>query len=598
MFLIKIKKFCEVSMKKKSFLLAVLSIFLLNNVSDAKVYYANVLKADKNISVKNAGNVSQGDVFCEQFKLDAAKKQYEKALKLNPQDSDAHNGLGLVYYFKTTSSDMNIIKKREEYLTFAQKEFESAIKCDASNFKAYNNLGRIYHEYGSLAKAEECYQKSLALNPKYSDAMSNLAEIDFIKNKIPDAISKYKKAISYDSKNLQAYLGLAQSYAAQSKFTDALTEANTALSLFPNSAKAHIIFGKIYDVQGNKVAAINSYRKAVSIKPENIEPYIAIAEIFQERGDNEFAISELKNALSLNPNYKEGYLKLADMSLLENKPDAAIIYYQKVINDPVFASYALKGLAKAYFCNAKYFSDIASLTTNAEYINAQNALLKAIDSNPKDLQLYLALIRISKLLANDDLSKLYLNKIISKSDFSPISSLIKGEALLLCNNYKQAYWNFSDAIADVDNVEDCIYLGNIFIEDRQYDMAQAAFYKALGFEPENKKAKLGIAIIAKNKAKAETHYDLAKSFYKHNEQISALEELKKAVAYDFQNKKAQLMLANCYEKINDNENSLEHYKIYLNFVDEKDKKYKKYAKKIANLTKKVSRNKKSFIQNL
>lgn len=585
-------------MKKKLLLFAVLSIFLLNNVSDAKIYYSNVLKSNDKIPYNTIEYVSQGDIFCEQYKLDSAKIQYEKAIKLNPNDSNAHNGLGLVYYFKTTSSDMDIIKKKPEYLTLAQKEFEAAIKCNSANFKAYNNLGRIYKEYGNLEKAQGYYKKALALNPKYSEAMANFAETDFLRNKIPDAITKYKKAISYDYKNLQAYLGLAECYAAESKFANALTEANTALSLFPNNSKAHAVFGKIYDIQGNKVAAINSYRKSVSIKPENIEPYIAMAEIFQERGDNDFAIAELKNALSLNPNYKEGYLKLADMSLLENKPEAAINYYQKVINDPVFASYALKGLAKAYFYNAKNSSDIAAITTNAEYISAQTAILRAIDANPKDLQLYLALIRISKLLTDDELSQFYLKKIISKSDFSPISSLIKGEAELLCNNYEQAFSDFTDAIAKLDNVDDCIYIGNIFIEDRQYDMAQAAFYKALGLDSENKKAKLGITTITKNKAKAETHYNLAKSFYKHDEKISAIEELKQAVAYDPQNKKAQLLLAKNYEQIRDNENSLEHYKVYLNLIDKKDKQYKKYTKKISKLTKKVSKNKKSLIKNL
>ncbi len=579
-------------MNKKLLLLAVLGILSVNSVSYSKTYYSNILKSDAKIPVKNIEYVSKGDIFCEQFKLDSAKNMYEKALKINPIDSNAHNGLGLVYYYKTTSSDMEIIKKKNEYLNLAQKEFEAAIKYNNSNFQAYNNLGKIYKEKGDLVKAQEYYNKALSLNPKYSEAISNSSEIDFLKNKIPDSIAKYKKALSCNYKNLQAYLGLAESYAAQSKFKEALTEASTALSLFPNSAKAHNVFGKIYDMQGNKVAAINSYRKAASIKPENTESYIAIAEIFQERGDNDLAISELKNVLSLNPEYKEGYLKLADMSLLENKPDTAITYYQKVLNDPVFGSYALKGLAKAYFCNAKNTSDIATITTSAEYVEAQNALLKAIDANPKDLQLYLALIRITKLLDNDELNKVYLKKIISKSDFSPIASLIKGEAELICNNYEQAFSDFTEAIAKVDNVDDCIYIGNIFIENRQYDMAQAAFYKALGLSPDNKKAKIGIELIAKNKAKADSHYTLAKSFYKHGEKISAIVELKQAVAYDAQNKKAQLMLAKCYEKIGETENSLENYKAYLNLVDKKDKQYKKCTKKITNLTKKVSKNKK------
>lgn len=585
-------------MKKNFLLLAILGTFLLGNTVEAKIYYSNVLKSDEEVATPREDSVLTGDSLCEQYKLDAAKKQYEKALKANPKDSNAHNGIGKVYYLKTTSSDMNILSQKATYLALAKKEFETAIKYDPKNTEAYNNLGEIYKELGDLTKAQANYQKALAINPKYSEAISNLAEIDFLRNKLPDAVAKYKKALTYDSKNIKAYLGLAEAYAAQSKFSEALTEANTALSLFPNNAKAQTIFGKIYDAQGNKVAAINSYRKAITIKPENIEPYLAIAEIFQERGDNEFAMVELKNALSLNPAYKEGYLKLADMALMENKPEIAISYYQKVVGDPIYGAYALKGLSKAYFYSAKNSSATAPITSNAEYINAQNSLLKAIDADPKDLQLYLALIRVSKLLTDDNLSQLYLSKIIAKSDYSPISSLIKGEAQLLCDNYEQATQDFTDAIAKVENIEDCIYIGDIFIENHQYDMAQAAFYKALGFDSSNRKAKLGLTLIAKNKATADMHYNLAKSFYKHDEKVSAVEELKQAVAYDPKAAKSQLLLARSYEKIGEAENSLEHYRVYVDLLDKKDKDYKKYTKKIARITKKVAHKRTKPVENL
>lgn len=575
-------------MNKKGIVLLALSVlFFAGNISEAqKLFYSNVQKTDSGAEILN-NCLAQGGAYLEQFKLDSAQKQYEKAITLKPENSDAHNGLGLVYYLKTTSSDMDVIQKKSSFLSSAQKEFELAIKYDDKNFKAYNNLGRIYQENGELAKAQENYKKALDLNPKYSEAMSNLASVDFLKNKIPEAVEDYKKALSYDYKNLKAYLGLAECYTAQGKYTDALQEINTALSLFSNSAKAQTILGKIYDAQGNKVAAINACRKAITIKPENIEPYLIIADIYQERGDNDLAIAELKNVLSLNPNYKEGNLKLADMLVAENKPEAAISYYKKVIDDPIYSGYALKGLAKAYFYNAKNSSVMAGMTTNSDYIDAQNSLLNAIATNPQDLQLYLALLRVSKLAADDDLSQVYMSKILAQSSCSPISAVIKGEAQLLANNYEQATLEFSNAIEAVSNVQDCLYVGDIFVENRQYDMATAAFYKALDMDNTNQKAKNGLATIAKNKKIADSHYTLAQSFYKGGEKVSAIEELKQAVAYNPRDKKSQILLASSYEKIGDYQNSLAHYKMCQNLVDAKDKSHKKYTKKIAGLTRKV-----------
>lgn len=589
---------------KKIILAGVLSLCFLGNVCDAKtIYYSNVLKSGKNATSKyNLKNIetyiSTGNEYCIQYKLDSAQKQFEKALKINPKSADAHNGLGMVYYLKTSSSDMEIIKKKNEYLDSAKKEFELAIKLNPENEEALNNLGKVYETKGNLDKAQENYKKASEINPKYSDAVCNLGHVDFLRNKIPEAIDKYKKALVLDSKNQKAYVYLAEAYLSQLKFSDALSELNTSLSLFSNSSLAQNVLGKIYDTQGNKVAAINSYRKAINIKPENIEAYLAIAEIYQERGDNDLAISELKNALSINPAYKEGYLKLADMLLIENKPELAIAYYQKVTDDPIFSAYALKGLSRAYFNNAKNISELAYITTNSEYIDAQNALLKAIDSNPNDLQLYLALLRISKLATNDNVSQIYLNQIIKKSDFSPIASVIKGEAYLLCNKYTDANLEFSNAITSAKDVQDYLYLGEIFVLNRQYDMATAAFYRALNLDAENKKAKAGLSLIAKNKKIADYHYDLARAFYDEGQKNLTIQELKKAISLDPKNKKSYLLIAKTYEKLGDYSNSLSNYQACLGLIEAKDKNYKKYTKKINNLTKKVENIKTRAVQNL
>ena len=592
---------------KRSIFAGIISLCLFNNTCDAKTtYYSNVLKSDKNAvsskenhNPKNIGAcILVGNAYCVQYKLDSAQKQFEKALKINPNSSDAHNGLGMVYYLKTSSSDMEMIKKKDVLLNSAIKEFELAIKFNPKNAEAFNNLGRVYQEKGNLNTAQENYKKALGIDSKYSEAMCNLGYVDFLKNKIPDAIEKYKKALTFDSKNPKAYIYLSEAYASQAKFSDALSEINTSLSLFSNSAVAQSVLGKIYDIQGNKVAALNSYRKSITIKPENIEPYLAIADIYQERGDNDLAISELKNALSINPDYKEGYLKLADMLLIENKPELAIAYYQKVVGDTVFSAYALKGLSRAYFNNAKNISDLAYMTTNAEYLDAQNALLNAIDANPKDLQLYLALLRISKLAANDNVSQIYLNQIIKKSDFSPIASVIKGEAYLLCNKYTEANLEFSNAITSANDIQDCLYIGEIFILNRQYDMATAAFYKVLNSDAENKKARAGLNLIAKNKKIADHHYDLAKAFYEEGQKNLAIQELNKAIAFNPKDKKSNLLIAKTYEKLDDYSISSNNYQVYLGLIDSKDKNYKKYIKKIRSLTKKAKKQKGKSVVNL
>lgn len=567
---------------KKLFSLFIL-FFLVQNIAQAG-FYAQITTSSPSNEQKYIKN---GTIYVEEYKLDAAKEQFLKALKIAPKSSEAHNGLGLVHYYKTTSSDYNIIKNRTNMLDLAQKEFETAINLNPKNASAYNNLGRIFQEKGKLDLAKKNYQKAIELNPSFADAICNSGQIDFLQNKIPEAIVKYKKAIKLNSKSPKSYIYLAQAYSTQEKYSEALKELNTSVALFSNNASAQILLGQIYNKQGNESAAINAFKKAILIKPENIEPYLSIADIHQSRGDNDLAIAELKQAISINPNHKESFLKLADMLILENKPQEAVSYYKKIINDTVYSTYALKGLANAYFCMAK---DIASnaFISACDYDEAKEAILQAINTNPNDLQLYLALLKLSA--KNPEIQQLYLSQILNKSNNSPVSSVLKGEAYLLCNDYKNSQKEFENAIENIKDYKNCIYMGEIFILNRQYNHAMSAFYKALELKPNGKRAKMGLYIVASNKKIADSHYKIAKDYYKEHQKTSTIEQLKKAIALNPQEEKYQVLMAKCYEKLNKPALALEHYQMCVNLVGENDKNYKKYAKKCAKLHKKLEKN--------
>lgn len=571
-------------MKKIISLFAIL--FFVQNLAQGAFYTAKI-SAGTPKSTKEQKYIKAGEIYVEEYKLDAAKEQFLKALNLAPKSSCAHNGLGLVYYYKTTSSDYNIIKEHQNMLELAQKEFETAISLNPQNASAHNNLGRILQEKGNLEEAHKSYQKAIEINPNYADAICNLGYLDFLQNKTPEAIEKYKKSIKLNSKNPKPYIYLAQAYSTQEKYSEALKELNTSVALFSNNATAQILLGQIYNKQGNEPAAINAFKKAILIKPENIEPYLSIADIHQNRGDNDLAIAELKNALSINPNHKESYLKLADMLLLENKSKEAANYYKKVIKDAVYSSYALKGLANAYFNTAKDLAT-SSFVTAYDYEEAKEAIIQAISANPNDLPLYLALLKVSA--KNPEIQQLYLNKILNKSDYSPISSLMRGEAYLLCNDYKNSQKEFETAIDGVKNYKDCVYMGEIFIINRQYNHAMSAFYKGLELKPEGKRAKLGLYIVARNKKVADSYYKIAQDFYKEKQKTATIEQLKKAIALNPQEEKYQILMAKCYEKMNKPSLALEHYQMCVNLIGESDKNYKKYTKKCAKLQKKLAKN--------
>ncbi|MFA6989067.1 MAG: tetratricopeptide repeat protein, partial [Candidatus Gastranaerophilaceae bacterium] len=448
-------------MYKKQYLSLMLSItFCLSAASfnpafsiDKNIYNLEISKTYEKIdnlvdlgSFKEAENMAQSllsldpnnvkaraalaNIYSEQYKIDAAFRELKKATAIDPNNSDVHNALGMAYYHKTTSSNMDVRNKIPEYYAKALKEFNNAISLNNDNQKAYNNAGKIYREMGKLDKAEEYFRKAISASPNYSEAVMNLGTVLYQKNQPDEAISKYYKAIELNKKNSSAYYHLGEALVAKGEYSKAINYLNTSLYLFSNSAPVHNMLGNAYELQGNEAAALSEYKKSTLIKPEYSDPYLSIANVYETRNDNELAISELKNAIAINPDFLEGKLKIADISLRTNDTEQAIKNYKAVIHDPAYAGYALKGLSKAYFARAQQMNDYANFVSDTEYTEAENALKEAIRYNPEDLQLYLAMLRMSRLTNDGQLSRSYLNTIVQSPSSKPINSVIKGEAYL------------------------------------------------------------------------------------------------------------------------------------------------------------------------
>ena len=83
----------------------------------------------------------------------AAKKNYEKSLKLNPDYSEARNNLGTLYY-------------AQKNYRGAIREYNRALKLNPNSATYYGNLGTAYFARKDYATATKAYQQALALDPE------------------------------------------------------------------------------------------------------------------------------------------------------------------------------------------------------------------------------------------------------------------------------------------------------------------------------------------------------------------------------------------------------------------------------------------------
>ncbi len=108
-------------------------------------------------------------------------------------------------------------------LELAKRNYERAAKLDPKYSEAVNNLGTIYYARKNFRKAVSYYNRALKLKPNSASIYSNLGTAQFARKKYKDAAEAYDIALKLDPevfehKGTQGVLLQERSVAERAKF--------------------------------------------------------------------------------------------------------------------------------------------------------------------------------------------------------------------------------------------------------------------------------------------------------------------------------------------------------------------------------------------
>ncbi|MCP5365903.1 MAG: tetratricopeptide repeat protein [Hyphomicrobiales bacterium] len=206
-------------------------------------------------------------------------------------------------------------------LTLTPQEAKRLARRGTGSLEAFDLYmkGRQQESYfnrDALDRAQNLFQKAIALDPEYAEAYAHLAQVFSLKaefNMVEDVDGAYRRSLELAEKAIALNpdlpyahwsLGRTLSRPAFKQFDRAIREAETAVTLDPNFADGYASLGVYYAFAGQAEKSEALIRKAMRVNP--IPPFwyhqaLGVAHFML--ADYAAAIDQLRIAVDRNPNF-------------------------------------------------------------------------------------------------------------------------------------------------------------------------------------------------------------------------------------------------------------------------------------------------------
>jgi len=230
-------------------------------------------------------------------KLNEAKAQYKKLLKLYPKHTQLLTGLGTIALQQgDTAEGIQLLEKCLSY--------------DTNHVLALGNLAIGYTALNRFGEAVELCNRAIALNPNYAGAHVNRGNALKALRRFDEAVLSYEKAITLNSDNANNYFNLGSVLKELKRYREAAVSFQQVIALNPNDIEAHEHCAVILQELKEYNDSFSHYTHAIRLNKNNAENYYGRGLVNLELGKLEEARTDFEHAVRLNPNNADAHLNL------------------------------------------------------------------------------------------------------------------------------------------------------------------------------------------------------------------------------------------------------------------------------------------------
>ncbi len=200
------------------------------------------------------GYYNMGIAYAGLGDMDAAVREYEKAVQIEPTFPDANNNLG------------NILLARG-MIAEAMDHYRAELTLNPNHALAHNNLGSAYSRLGKQEEAESEYRRALEIDPDYVDAQNNIAISLAAQGKYAEAVAGFERVLRLKPDHYRARCSMAEALTSEGKLQDAMENYEEVLRIDPGDYEAQNNYGLVLAKVGRVQEAISHFEEAIRIDP-------------------------------------------------------------------------------------------------------------------------------------------------------------------------------------------------------------------------------------------------------------------------------------------------------------------------------------------
>lgn len=167
-------------------------------------------------------HAEQGHVYLHRGQLDEALREFDAAVDLDPANTLALTGRGVV---RTKKGDLD----------GALADFDAAVRLDKKDAEALYHRGVARQQKKELDGAVDDYTEAVRLRPDYPDPYVNRAAIWAGRKEWDKAIADYSAGIKLDSASITAFTKRSEMWQHKKEFDKAVADLDTAAKLEPEA---------------------------------------------------------------------------------------------------------------------------------------------------------------------------------------------------------------------------------------------------------------------------------------------------------------------------------------------------------------------------